>query len=275
MITAHPEKKEYDASCLVDFLHCPKLFEYRWVRRLYPIELAAPLLFGQLFHESLLIWYKEHDIEKAVRVLDKLPTQIGDSRRTKERGEVYLRDYIKRYESEPYKIKEMEVEFHLDMGEGRTYRGRMDMIVEWNGQLYPKDHKTSASLGLSFFRMFRPNVQKNGYCYACRELCGQCSGMIINGISVADNPKERFQRDISNITGREIDEFPSQFGQWCVFIEACFKSQVWPKYYTQCNQYGQCNYWELCVYGEDEKTLKDKFEVRKEDEGKVVSDGDG
>jgi len=152
------------------------------------------------------------------------------------------------------------------MGEGRTYAGRIDQIVEWNGQVYVKDHKTTSQLGMSFYRSFHPSVQMDGYCYACRELCGQCSGVIINGISVANAPKERFGRDISTRTPKELDNYSIRFAQWCKEIEVSVLKQEFVLNYTNCNRWNQCVYWELCVWGEDERTLVSKYKKIEKEE---------
>ncbi len=256
---AHIGERVYDASCISDYLSCPKLFYYRYIKQLVPIKESAPLLFGGVMHDALLVWYTTHSLSSSVEVLERIPKDIEDDRRTKEHAVVILTEYTKRYPSEPYLIKQSEVEFHLDMEEGRTYAGRIDQIVKWNGQMYVKDHKTTSQLGMSFFRSFRPSVQMDGYCYACRELCGSCSGAIINAISVAANPKERFGRDISSRTSSELDMFKLQFAKWCTSIEVSVLKKDFLCNYGSCNRWGQCVYWELCVYGEDERTLQQHY----------------
>ena len=103
---ANIEQRIYDASLISDYLRCPKLFYWRWVRRLLPAEEPAPLLFGRVMHEALLVWYQTHSVDEATKVFEQLPSQgIGDDRRTKEHGEVIIKEYVKRYGSEPYEIK--------------------------------------------------------------------------------------------------------------------------------------------------------------------------
>lgn len=256
------EERMYDASMISDYLYCPKYFYYRYIRNITSKEEAAPLLFGRVFHEALLIWYRDNDLEKAVEAFAKIPSQMGDSRRTREHGEVIMRKYVKRWAVEPYVTKQLEVEFHLDMGEGRVYAGRIDKIAEQLNQIYVVDHKTSTQLGLSFFRSFRPHVQMDGYCFACRELCGQCSGAIINGVSLAANPKERFQRSLTPRTKRELDKFKVNFHKWCARIEIDVLKKEFVEHYTHCTKWGgKCDFWKLCVFGEDERTLREEFKA--------------
>jgi len=260
---AKVEGRIYSASLITDYLRCPRLFYYRWIRKLSPLIEPPPLTFGRLMHESLLHWYRTGNINEAIDVFKEWPKESSDTLRTRERAEVIMKEYVKRYGQEPYLIQQMEVDFCVDMGEGRMYVGRIDQIVEWDGQLFVKDHKTTSSLGLLFYRSFRPSVQIDGYVYACRELCGGCSGAIINGISTANNPKERFGRSITSRTNGEIDRFREMFHLWCGLIEVSVVRKEFPMFYTSCNQFGQCLFWQLCVYGEDERTVE--MQYRKEE----------
>jgi len=258
------ERKIYSGSCLTDFMHCPKKFYFRWVRKLEPKEEAPSIVFGKVFHEALLVWYQTGDEKEALKVFEKIPVGIADDHRTKELGETIFKEYVERYKSEPYRTLYLEKEFKVEVVEGKILAGTVDKIVDWNGQIYVVDHKTSSSVGLSFFNRFRPNPQIDGYCYACKELLGRCDGAIINGISVAKNPKERFARDITSRSNREFLLYAKTFDFWTEMIELCIKHKEWPMNTTHCNQFGKCVFWELCVYGEDERLVEWKFKRKEE-----------
>ena len=149
----------------------------------------------------------------------------------------------------------------------------MDRIQKLTGQVYVDDHKTTKSLGLSFFNGFRPHPQTDGYCYACRELVGSCNGAIINGISTAKQPKERFQRFISSRSDREIDVWKKDFTNWTDDIMRDYEKKEFKRNTTYCNRWGKCIFWELCVYGEDEKFIEANYNVEPIEE--VKKDGDG
>ena len=265
MTNANIEKRTYDASCLSDYLNCPKYFYYRWLRKLVPVVEPAPLLFGRVFHEALSLHYQHKEMEECVAAFDKLPARMEDDRRSKERGKAIFKEYVERWgkDEEQYETMYVEIDFALDMPEGRVYVGRLDRVVKdvGGGQIYVKDHKTTSQLGLNFFRGFRPNVQKDGYCFACNALCGGCSGMIVNGISIAANPKERFGRAMSTITPAELERFPVQFTLWAKRLEADILLGEFPMFYTHCHQFGQCIYLDLCLYGEDKGTVEREFKI--------------
>lgn len=253
-------KRMYDSTVIQDYLKCPKLFEYRWVRRIALKEKKIALVFGSLFHSALLIWYTTHDLKKACLVFDELPKFASDETRTRERAIWLMEGYVERWKEEPYTIKELEISFHLAMPGGSIFAGRIDALVEWVRGIYVKDHKTARTLGLSFFRGFRPNFQIDGYCYACKELMGSCTGAIINGIQVCKT-KRAYEKSISARTRHELEEFPRQYEVIIKEIEGCILNRNFHKNTTHCATYGGCPYSELCTYGDTQ--LSGKFKVEK------------
>lgn len=258
-------KRMYSSSSISNMMGCPKLFYYTWILNLESKEEKPALTFGSAFHEVLKCWYKTGDREKAIEMFKTIPSNIMDDHRTREWGEAIFKQYITKYKVEPYKVIYLEKQFIVEIGE-RLYAGTIDEIAEWNGQIYVIDHKTTKSLGLSFFTGFRPSPQIDGYCFACREVCGSCHGAIINGISVAKNPKDRFQRYPSSRTEKEMDRWKDTFTQWTDMIEACIQTGIWPMNTTYCSRWGKCRFWELCIYGEEKQLIDAKFKVIVEEE---------
>lgn len=258
------KERMYSSSSIADVMGCPKLFYYNWVRNLEEKEIAPPLVFGNVFHEVLKTWYKTGDKEKSIELFKQIPSNIQDDYRTQGYGESIFKQYIERYKVEPYKVLYLEKQFKVIIGD-RIYAGTMDEIAEWNG-IYVVDHKTTKSLGLSFFEGFRPHPQIDGYTFACREVCGKCNGAIINGISVAKNPKDRFQRYPSARTDKEMDRWKTVFTHWTDIIEVCLEANTWPMNYGYCNRwFKKCKYWNLCVYGDDQRLIDSQFKVRTEE----------
>jgi hypothetical protein len=227
------------------------------------------LNFGSVFHEVLLSWYKERDVEKASKLFVKLPSGITTDLLTKDWGEAIFKQYVERYKGELGKTLHLEVKFRVEIGE-RVYAGTMDRIEDWGGQVYVDDHKTSARLELTD-ASHRPHPQIDGYCWACRELVGKCQGAIINGISTAKNPKERFIRFPSSRTEKEMDGWVEVFTDTTNDMIRDVERKHFAKRTTQCNRWGKCRFWELCVYGEDEKWIEASYVV---DDGKAQVEGE-
>jgi len=252
-------KKIFDSSCIADYQGCPRLFYYSWVRKLVTKEEKPALTFGRIFHEVLLEWYRSGSVDNAVKKFDQLPSMVTMDKLTKDWGVSIFKQYIERYKTEMGKTLHLEVKFKVEIGE-RIYAGTIDRIEEWNGQTYVSDHKTSASLQLSDCS-HRPSPQIDGYCYACREVVGKCQGAIINGISTAQNPKERFNRFITNRTDAEMDRWKEVFTDTTDNILRDMERKHFPMSTVHCNRWGKCRFWELCVYGEDEKYIEQNYKV--------------
>ena len=260
------DKRMYNSSSLKDYLGCPRLFYYTWIKKLVPKTVKPSLRFGTAWHEVMLVWYETGNMEEAMKKFASLPSSIVDDFRTREWGEAIFKQYIERYplNREPGKTLYLEEYFRIEV-RGKLYAGRIDRIEDWAGQIYVDDHKTTASLGLSFFNNFRPDIQIDGYCYACRELVGRCHGAIINGVSVAKNPKDRFQRFPSSRSDEELDNFEQTFDDWTSDIERDVERKRFAMKPTYCNRWGKCKFWELCVYGADEKYIEQNFAIKKDD----------
>jgi len=268
------DKRMYSSSSISDMMGCPKLFYFNWVKNLESKEEKPSLMFGRVFHEVLKCWYKTGNKEEAVKLFGDIPSHIADDHRTSGWGEAIFKQYIERYKVEPYEVVYLEKQFIVEIGD-RLYAGTMDEIAKWNGLIYVVDHKTTKSLGLSFFDGFRPHPQIDGYCFACKEIVGECAGAVINGISVAKNPKERFQRYPSSRTNKELERWKEIFTDWTTDIERCLDTGKWRMNTSYCSRWGKCKYWELCVYGEDQRLIDAKFKVREEVESGNESKGDG
>jgi len=256
------EKRMYNSSCLNSYMGCPRLFYYEWIRKLKPKEVDPNMNFGSVWHEAMLEWYKTNDKEKALKVFGQLPTGINATdHKTKEWGESIFKQYVLRYPNEPSKTLHLEKVFRIAIGD-RLFGGRIDRIEEWGEHIYVDDHKTTSRLGASFFVKFRPNVQIDGYCCACREIVGRCNGAIINGISTAMKPKDRFQRFPSSRTDAEMDQFRKVFTDWTDDIERDVEKNYFPMKTNYCSYWGKkCKFWELCVYGVGEKYIEQNFIV--------------
>lgn len=270
-------EKIYDASCLKDFFHCKRRFfegHLRLETGIEPLGTNIALDFGGVLHEAMKVWYETKDMDLAVQKWDTLILS-DDIRRTKEHGEAWMRAYELQYKEDTFTVREVEVEYFLDMPEGRTASGRIDLIVEEEGLVKGVDHKTSSSMGKNLINLAHPSVQFRGYSYAIRELIGKCDGFIVNGISTAKNPKQRFQRVPVIFTDKELDSYVRDFTSWGRDIERRVKEGDWPKEDHDCGKYGGCPFVSICTYGWSDSLIdvqfKKKKKEKKEEEVKDVT----
>lgn len=255
------EKRIFNSSSISDYMECPQMWERTWIRRLELKEEKEALVFGSVMHEALLEWYKTGSEEKALKKFERIPLVLTESHMTRGWGQSIFKEYVRRYSTEVGKTLHLEVKGRVEIGE-RIYAFTIDRIEDWDGNVYVDDHKTTKNLGLSFFESFRPSPQIDGYCFACKEIVGRCHGAIINGISKAKNPKERFQRFPSSRTEREMEGWKKIFTDATDGMVRCVESGNFPMHTVHCHRWGKCKYWEMCVYGEDERFMEQKFRVK-------------
>jgi len=251
----------YSCSMLKSFNRCPQIGLRTYIQNLKPKGDSIKMLFGTVIHEALACMAKGGMFADAIDICQLyLPTTHPLPMFTISGAEGILTKYVKQWKSSPYKVRDVEVEFHVDMGEGRFFSGRIDQIVEHNDRIYVLDHKTTASVGANFMSSYDPpELQMDGYCYACGVLVGKCDGAIIDGISTAANPKQRFLR----ITPRRCtDLFPTVFTQSARHIEKCVLEGVFEQRTNACHYYGGCAFQDLCVYGDNPSIVEMKYEQR-------------
>lgn len=257
---------------------CPAKYQLRMKEGWTSRRRSGALGFGSALHIGLAAWYRTGDPGKSLQAIneawpDNMPI---DDWRTKEKCLVTMAEYIKMYPSETFKIVGMpenpviEIPFTLDMGfylpclcgdesknvpedaeckscganrEPLEYGGIYDMLVDFSGQLFVVDHKSTSVLGPSYFNQFNPNNQMTGYIWAATQLSGmKVTGAIINAIGVMKTGKTKFEREITSRSPEAIEEWKRN-----VYVEACNIREherlgFFPMRTQACTMYGLCEY---------------------------------
>jgi hypothetical protein len=272
----------WDNSTISCFQTCRRKYYYQYVRHLRPKIKGTPLIFGGAIHDALDCYYKNSNKEEGAVEAVKLfkgaySTPEGDELRTVENGMKLLAWYFTKYKHEPFTVcGKPEEGFVFPIGD-ILYGGRLDLPVEWDGQLWIMEHKTTTRLGTGYFDQFELDKQPTGYIIALEEYSGRkCAGCIINAmepwkevkrvtaktkqpedhflrkpLTRSRELKERFRYNVQAIV-RDI--------KWCEsngeFQEAEKKESCY--YYNR-----SCPYLQLCQYGENDRVIARDYEVEK------------
>lgn len=201
-----------DNTMLQSWDKCPTSYYWRHIRNIVlQDDNAAPLNFGVALHKALEIYYKggsQYDATKAF--LDYWTAFQTDGYYTSENGVLILDSYFKKWgETEQWSVKHVEVNLQWELSSDLIYCGRVDLVVEWNGDSYVVDHKSSGRIS-SFCD--RPNHQFSGYVVGTRVLGIPTTGAIINLLAVLSPATkvpldQRFRRVISPRTPFELDDW--------------------------------------------------------------------
>ena len=260
---------------------CPLWYKTRikegWTTRFK----SAALGFGGTLHEGLATWYKTRDPDAVIASIESHWTDgpVDDFRDLMKCKKVML-EYMNHYVHEPFSIIPgmVEVATALPTGmylplclkcmmdnriqdgwnqwtdtcdncgeplEAIEYGGIFDTLVDFNGQVYILEHKTTTQMGSTFFNQFKPNNQVTGYVWLAKELSGRCDGALINAIGLYKASPTRFERHISTRSEFELDEWKQD-----LWTEACNIQQHevfghFPMRTKACTLYGACEFYSV------------------------------
>lgn len=227
---------------------CPTRYYWRHLRGIVlQDDNAAPLNFGIALHRALETYYKGGTQDESLRAfLAFWQSFTPDGYYTAENGVTILDNYFKKWGSpEQWTVKHVEVNLQWELSSDLVYCGRVDLIVEWNNDLYVVDHKSSQRI--SAF-CDRPNHQFSGYTYGTRTLGTPTVGAIINLLAVlSPNTKiptdQRFRRVISPRTPFELEDWRLHVLNTREEIHRAVEGGRFERKTSQCNW---CPYKPLC-----------------------------
>ncbi len=124
--------------------------------------------------------------------------------------------------------------------------GHFDHLVEFNGQNFVKDYKTSSSLGQNFFDQFFPDNQMSLYILGGQVVYKKrIAGAIVDGVQCAVH-FNRFQRGFIQMPQESINEFAEDTEMWIRMAKVYAETGHYPKNEKSCDKYGGCPYREIC-----------------------------
>lgn len=279
----------WDFTTIDTFQTCRKKYYFRMVRHLTPIEVATPLLFGSAIHDALDAYYTD-GLDKALEIFGATyQDHEGDELRTVANGVKLLNNYAVVYAHEPFKVLgRPEVGFVFQLGD-ILWGGRMDLPVEWDGDLYVMEHKTTTRLEYNYSKQFDLDKQITSYVLGAEEfLKRKCLGCIINVLEPwkelkrptvkSKKPADHFFRDPIPRTPLLKERFKLNVQRivrdilWCEenkeFYEAEKKEVC--RYYNK-----DCPFKQLCMFGEDERVIARDYKVEKWEPYKEATNGKG
>ena len=278
-MTEQQEAKErvWDFTTIDDFQRCRKYYYWRHIRNFAPKIPGSALVFGGAFHTALDTYYL-NGLVKAIEAFRAIYKDREDDKlRTVENGVKALEWYAKVYVNEQFKVLgKPEAGFVFPVGD-IMWGGRMDLPVEWDGQLWIMEHKTTTRLDSNYFKQFALDKQLTGYTIGAEEFFGrECKGCIINAIEVwkelirptskSKTPEQHFVRDPVMRTKMLKDRFKLNVQRivrnilWCEehneFYEAEKKDVCFSYNYD-------CPYRTLCEFGEDSRIVERDYSIIK------------
>ena len=270
------EERIYDNSAISAFQDCRKKYYWSMVRHLQTKTKSNALLFGAAIHDALDIYYVEGCMERAIENFAlEFKDREGDDLRTIAHGSTMLREYAKAYAIEPFKVlSKPEEGFVIPIGDV-MYGGRLDLPIDWEGELWIMEHKTTSKLSSGFFKQWDLDKQITGYILGMEYVTGrECVGALINAMepwkplirprATSKRPEDHFVRAPATRTKFLKERFKMNVQRLVRDIRWCMENDEWYEAEKKecCRSYNyDCPFKELCQYGEDERLIEREFVV--------------
>lgn len=232
-------------------------------------EQSLHLDFGIYYHSALEEFDKakaeglSHDDATNVSVRKAMEISkgfVGDNiknRQTLVRAIVW---YLEHFRDDPAKTiilangkPAVELSFRMDLpfstpdGDPYLLCGHLDKAVEWQGQVYILDRKTTKGQVTSFyFEKYSPENQMSCYSTAGQVVLERnAAGIIIDAVQLAVG-FARFARGIVHRTKGQTDEWLDDTQTWISLADRFAKQNHWPMNDKSCDMYGGCEFRNVC-----------------------------
>lgn len=143
--------------------------------------------------------------------------------------------------------------------------GHLDRVVEFGGQKYVMDRKTTGSSpSPHYFDGFAPDNQMSIYTLAARvQFSTPVAGVIIDAAQIAVG-FTRFQRGFTYRTETQLDEWLADAKFWFAQAEGFAERGHWPMNDKACGLFGGCTFRKICSKSPEvrERFLESDFEKR-------------
>ena len=269
-----PLQKFWDSVSLTSFQKCPRYYYWSVMKGYRLSPMPSTLSFGIHFHTCLEVWHKllasGMSKDQALIHCTKLAGLLGEdiiSNRTERTKETLVRAvvwYLDQFKNDnavtttrPDGTPAVEYSFTIPIMKINNIQmflsGHIDRIVEFMGEIFVCDYKTTKSaLNEQFFGNFKPSTQISNYLLAAKIMAGTISaiprqpkGLIIDGIQLGVN-FNRFNRSVIPFSTLEINRHIEDLEGWLKLAALCAEAEHWPGNPASCSNYGGCVFKSIC-----------------------------
>lgn len=167
--------------------------------------------------------------------------------------------YVDQFENETITVVELssgkpavEYSFSLPVDNGLVFTGHIDRLVEYSGEIYAMDQKTTGStISQNFFTGFSPDHQMSMYTFAGQMVYGSpVKGVIIDGAQIAVG-FTRFERGFTFRTTAQLSEWYEDALAVADRARKAVETRRFPRNPTACGNYGGCEFRAVCSRSPD------------------------
>lgn len=285
-----------DNTALTLFMKCPRKYNFSMIRHRRHMGTTSPALaYGTAWHRMLEVHYKTGgDADFVNLALQKVWEDHGklDDHRTIDRCWMEYERYVDKYgkpaDEEAQTVgypKTPLVEISANViwpGGAHAYAGKIDRIIQLQGQYYIEDHKTTSRMGDYYFKQFEMSNQMMGYVWIGRQLYPsiKIAGVRINAHAVLKK-ESKFRRQVISFSDDRLEEWAENYNNWIGKLSSAYANDDFPGNYSECDgKYRQCEYTDVCSMPPRfrDATLESEYELHpwnplESDEPEELGDG--
>lgn len=274
----------WDSTSLGYLKTCPRLYYYHMIEGWQSREESVHLRFGIELHKAMQNYDQEraagikHDdaLHDVVRELLISCKDWDPDHKTKRpfnllRAVIWYLDQFQNDAAKTYirsdgkPAVEQSFRFELEWGPPYLLCGHLDKVVDFNGDLFVKDYKTTYSF---YGKVWEPDNQMTLYSLASKIILdAPIRGVMIDMFKITENGAE-FKRELTYRTEDQLKEWLADLRYWLTLAEQYALGNYWPMNDTACDKYGGCKFREICSKSPSvrEKFLEASFIKLPEDE---------
>jgi len=142
----------------------------------------------------------------------------------------------------------VELSFRFPVDDDLVLCGHLDRVVEYQGQNYVMDRKTSTStISSYYFDQYSPDNQMSLYTLAGSIIYrNPVRGVIIDAVQIAVG-FSRFERGMVYRTEGQSEEWLSDTKIWVAQAQVYADKNHWPQNDKSCHKYGGCPFRGICA----------------------------
>lgn len=141
-----------------------------------------------------------------------------------------------------------EYSFTIDIGNDVLLCGHIDRLVQYSGDYYVMDQKTTGStISPRYFDDFNPDTQMSLYTLAGNMIYGlPVKGVVIDAAQIAVG-FSRFERGFTFRTKPQLEEWLKDTMYHIRSAQQATRDNYFPKNRSSCNKYGGCQFRGVCA----------------------------
>lgn len=141
----------------------------------------------------------------------------------------------------------VELSFRIQVDEDLILCGHLDRVVEFQGQQYVMDRKTSSStISSYYFDQYSPDNQMSLYTLAGGIITeNPIRGVVIDAVQIAVG-FSRFERGMVYRTEAQTQEWLADTKVWIAQAHAAADRGQWPMNDKSCHKFGGCPFRQIC-----------------------------